>query len=197
MWSSTKKKYYGCQYGKTANPQNILSGKYKTSSRYVKDYWKHHGSPDIIVIHRTFLTAGAVALCRQFEHEYLTRVGVIHKNDWLNRATTKAIITDNYNPLSWQNSHKSRKTHAATDPMFKDYLAQLCVKNMHTASADKKRKETFVRIKHSQGQNNPNFGVIVSDKTKRNISNARKEQHEMNTRNALRLNRLCYTCIHC
>lgn len=93
MWSSSKMKYYGCQHGKSANPENILTKKYKTSSKYVKDYWKKYGPPDIIVIHRTFENK---TQCLLFEHSYLKRVNAVKKNDWLNKTDNKAISTDTY-----------------------------------------------------------------------------------------------------
>lgn len=195
MWSKTKMKYYGCQYGKTATPDNIITGKYKTSSIHVKSYWEKHGAPDIIVVHRTFDTP---TQCRLFEHTYLKRVKAIHKDDWLNRTDNKAISAENYSQESWKNSHKSRLNHIDSDPEFKKYMAEKFIKNMTSDSANKKRKETFVKIKHCQGENNPRYGIKVKGtETASRISAARKLQVELNKKKAALLNTKNKVCEHC
>jgi hypothetical protein len=188
-------KYYGCQYGKTAKPDNIICGKYKTSSVYVKEYWKQFGPPDIVKVHRIFATAND---CRLFEHLYLRRVDAVHKEDWLNRTDNKAILTDNYNSDSWKNSHKSRKAHIEIDPEFKNYMAEKFVKNMTSDSANKKRKNTFAEMKHSQGKNNSRYGVVVKGtETASKISSIRKLQVEQNKRAGEMLNSKNKVCEHC
>lgn len=194
MWRNTNAKYYGCQYGKTANPENILTGKYTTSSKTVKEYWKKYGPPDIVVIHRTFSSA---AECRLYEHKYLRRVKAVYKNDWLNKSDSKAILTDNYTEKSWKNSHKSRRLHIDTDTKFKEYMAKKFIDNMHSDTANKKRKKTFARIKHSQGKNNPRFGAVLTPETLQKISEARKKQYSMNKAAADKLNQKTRSCEHC
>lgn len=194
MWRDTKTKYYGCQYGKEANPNNILTGKYTTSSISVKQHWQQYGPPDIIIIHRTFTTAEE---CRLFEHSYLRRVKAVYKSDWLNKSDNKAILTDNYTDESWKNSHKSKRLHIDTDPNFKNYMARKFINNMHSDSASAKRKDTFARIKHSQGENNPRFGVRLTSETIQKISEARKKQYSMNKAAVAKLNQKNRICEHC
>lgn len=194
FWRETGQKYYGCQYGANANPENILNHSYKTSSKYVKNYWDLYGPPDTIVIHRIFNTAKE---CREYEHFYLTRVGAIKKPDWLNKTNNKAICTDNYNPDSWKNSHQSRKKHLAEDEDFRKYMADKFINAMQSESASIKRKQTFKERKHSQGKNNPRFGAILAPETLTKISEARKKQYSLNKANADRLNQKNKICEYC
>ena len=194
MWKSSKIKYYGCQYGKKANPQNILTGNYRTSSKYVKEHWIKFGAPDIIVIHRTFETAKE---CRDFEQQYLKRLRAPYKSDWLNRTDNKAILTDNYNPESWKKSHASRKKHREEDPEFKKFMNDRFVNRMHSEDAARKRKETFIKTQHSKGPNNPRYGAVVSDETCKKISSKRKAQYEFNVLRSKDLNKTDKSCEHC
>ena len=165
-----------------------------TSSVSVNEHWQQYGPPDVVVIHRTFTTA---AECRLYEHIYLKRVKAIYKEDWLNKSDSKAILTDNYSDSSWKNSHKSRRLHIDSDPKFKDYMAQKFIQNMHSETASKKRKETFILTKHSQGENNPRFGAKLTSETLTKISEARKKQYSLNKASADKLNQKNRSCEYC
>lgn len=195
MWKFSKMKYYGCQHGKLAHPENILSQKYKTSSKYVHQYWDKFGPPDIIVIHRLFENKHE---CLLFEHEYLKKVNAVKRNDWLNKTDNKAISTDTYSQESWKRSHESRKHHIETDPVFKQAIAEKCVKNMHSESASIKRLKTFAETGHSKGEKNPRYGVTVKGTSVgKKISEARKAQVELNKELGKLLNAKDYVCEHC
>jgi len=194
MWRGTNTKYYGCQYGKKANPENILTGRYTTSSVSVNEHWQKYGPPDIVVIHRTFTTA---AECRLYEHTYIKRVKAVYKEDWLNKSDSKAILTDNYSDSSWKNSHKSRRRHMEEDPEFRKFMVDRFVNLMQSDAANLKRKETFVRTKHSQGENNPRFGAILTPEILTKISEARKKQYSLNKSLANKLNQKNRSCEYC
>jgi hypothetical protein len=195
MWTSTKKKYYGCQHGKKSNPNNILSHTYKTSSRYVKQYWKNFGPPDVIIIHRVFKNSQD---CLLFEHTYLKRVQAVYKEDWLNKTDNKAISTDTYSQESWKKSHESRRKHFKEDEEYKKQHTEKFVEMMTSLTAVEKRKETFSRIGHSKGSKNSRYGITIkgtplADK----ISATRKTQVDLNKKNAEKLNAKKHTCEHC
>ena len=196
MWSKTKMKYYGCQYGKSATPNNIISGKYKTSSKYVKQFWEIYGPPDCIVVHRVFET---VKECRDFETEYLKRVNAVKKHDWLNKTDNKSIAPEcSGGAKAAKASYLSRMKHITEDPEFKEHLRQQGIKNFNSDSAMEKRKKTFKENNHSQGKNNPRYGVIVKGtKTASRISTARKLQVEQNKKAAKMLNSKDKVCEHC
>lgn len=196
MWSNTKTKYYGCQYGKKSNPNNILSHSYKTSSRYVKDHWSKNGPPDIIIIHRIFETA---AICRQFEHEYLKRVHAVLNPSWLNKTDNKSIAPEcSGGAKAARASHISRMAHVEQDPEFKEKLRQHGINNFQSVSAMVKRKDTFKETNHSQGKNNPRYGIKVSGtETAAKISIARKLQVDQNRKAAEILNTKNRVCEYC
>jgi|Laugresp1bdmlbsn_1035097.scaffolds.fasta_scaffold04883_2 hypothetical protein len=63
-WSKTNTFYYGSQYGQFADPKNLWTT-YFTSSKYVADYYRQYGDPDIIEIRKTFKTPDQ---CKFWEH---------------------------------------------------------------------------------------------------------------------------------
>ena len=86
-WSKLDKWYYGCQYGKKANPENLWNT-YFTSSKSVKLFRKKHGDPDIIQIRKIFLTKDETIL---WEHNVLLRLKVVSSERWLNKTDNKCI----------------------------------------------------------------------------------------------------------
>ena len=52
-WKSLNKYYYGVQYGKHANPKNLWTT-YFTSSTYVKELRDQHGEPDVVQVRQCF-----------------------------------------------------------------------------------------------------------------------------------------------
>lgn len=196
MWTASKMKYYGCQYGKTANPQNILSHKYKTSSKYVSRYWSEYGAPDVIKIHRTF---NNISECRQFEQVYLRRVDAVKRPDWINKTDNRSIAPEcSGGAKAAAVSAKVRRHLLETDIEYKEKLRQLAIRNFQTESAMKARKKTFQEIGHSRGQKNPRYGAIIKGtETARKISDARKKQTEFNIKQAENLNVKDKVCEHC
>jgi hypothetical protein len=90
VWSSTGMKYYGVRYAKDCNPADLWKT-YFTSSRYVAEYRKTHGDPDIIMIRKTFLGEDAVDKARLWENRVLKRMGVVSRPDYLNEGDNRAI----------------------------------------------------------------------------------------------------------
>lgn len=69
-WSKTGRYYYGSQYGVHAHPKNLWK-KYFTSSRFVAEYRKIYGDPDIIKIRKTFANKKD---CLVWENKVLRRI---------------------------------------------------------------------------------------------------------------------------
>lgn len=196
LWKKSNMKYYGCQYKKGASPIDVLTGKYRTSSKHVKLYWEQHGPPDVIVIHRMF---HAPHDCRQFEHEYLKRVRATKKLDWLNKTDNIAIAAECGGSIQAAiASHRSRKKHMEESSEFRDYMARRGNDNLNSEEAMTKRKATFKEKNHSQGERNPRYGVIVKGtETANKISSKRKLQTELNKQRAAELNAIRKVCEHC
>ena len=90
-WSSINRWYYGCQYGKNSNPNNLWTN-YFTSSKVVKDCRAKYGEPDIIEIRKTFSDKNK---CLDWEHRVLEKLNVSEQVKWLNKksGTGKSITT--------------------------------------------------------------------------------------------------------
>lgn len=86
-WSNHNKWYYGVRFAKNCHP-NELWKSYFTSSKYVKDFRKLHGEPDIIEVRRTFQKADQAVL---WEEKVLSKMKVLYKGNWLNSNVAGAI----------------------------------------------------------------------------------------------------------
>lgn len=84
-WSELGKFYYGCQYGKSADPKNLWRT-YFTSSKHVRAFRREHGDPDIVEVRKNFGENGDA--CREWEERVLTRVVRRRDGLWLNRRAT-------------------------------------------------------------------------------------------------------------
>lgn len=80
-WSQTNKHYYGVR-GTLLNPIDDLWIKYFTSSKYVREYRKEYGEPDIIEIRKLFIDRVSAL---EWEHKVLVRMHTKISSDWLNR----------------------------------------------------------------------------------------------------------------
>ena len=80
-WSHKNTWYYGVQYAKNCNPDNLWK-KYFTSSKYVKSFREQHGEPDIIQIRKIF---NSVKKARLWEEKVIEKMNCVHSNNWLNR----------------------------------------------------------------------------------------------------------------
>lgn len=89
-WSGTKMNYYGVRYSKKCHPDDLFVS-YFTSSKYVTDYIKENGPPDIIEIRKTFSGADRVTKAIEWEHRVLSKLDAVGRVDYLNRSNGKGI----------------------------------------------------------------------------------------------------------
>jgi hypothetical protein len=105
-WSKQKMFYYGVRYANKTTPKDLWT-KYFTSSKYVADYRKNNGEPDIIQIRRIFNRAEDAI---HWEDKVLRRLKVIYKDNWLNKnynsAGTRHIVNK---PKSEAQKEKQRQ----------------------------------------------------------------------------------------
>jgi hypothetical protein len=80
-WSKHGKFYYGAQWNKYANPDDLWT-KYFTSSNRVKKFREQHGEPDVIQVRREFGENGGE--CRDWEERVLVRLKPNKGGTWLN-----------------------------------------------------------------------------------------------------------------
>nr|QMP83007.1 MAG: hypothetical protein [Caudoviricetes sp.] len=94
-WSQHKKFYYGAKYAQGCQPSDLWES-YFTSSKYVTEFRKENGEPDIIKIHRIFSDANS---CILFEQQYLTRIDAKNNPAFLNMSNGgKNFINPTGNP---------------------------------------------------------------------------------------------------
>lgn len=79
-WSHHNKWYYGARYAKGCHPSDLWV-KYFTSSKYVNEYRKKYGEPDVIQIRKTFNSHDETL---KWEEKVLKRMNVSKENKWLN-----------------------------------------------------------------------------------------------------------------
>ena len=89
-WSKTNMNYYGVRYSKRCHPSDLFVT-YFTSSKYVTEYIKDNGLPNIIEIRQTFTNKNRVNEAREWEYRVLTKLDVVSREDYLNRGNGKGI----------------------------------------------------------------------------------------------------------
>lgn len=80
-WTEHGKFYYGAQWNKNANPDDLWKT-YFTSSNRVKKFRAKHGEPDVIEIRKTF--GDNAKSCRRWEERALYRLMNSRRELWLN-----------------------------------------------------------------------------------------------------------------
>ena len=113
--------YYGVRYAEKDNclyesgchPDELWIT-YFTSSKLVKELIEKYGKNDFIVeIRKRFPNAPEKALL--WEKKVLTKLGVLHRNDWLNRYVVESIIVPwnkgLKNPYSKETTEKRRESN--------------------------------------------------------------------------------------
>lgn len=80
-WSKFGRYYYGVRFAKGCHPSEFWK-KYFTSSKFVTEFRKDHGEPDIIQIRKTFKTHTEACL---WEGKVLKRLNVVNDDKWLNK----------------------------------------------------------------------------------------------------------------
>ena len=107
-WSKTQKYYYGVRYKEGCGPET-LGVTYFSSSRYVKEYIKEHGIPDIIEVRKTFDTKEAA---KEWETKVLIRLNAGGNPKWLNRGNNGSFrncVMDENTKKAISRANKGRK----------------------------------------------------------------------------------------
>lgn len=97
-WTEQDRWYYGVRFAKGCNPDDLWV-KYFTSSKYVKQFRKQYGEPDVIQVRKTFDEADRAL---RWEERVLTKVNALHSDKWINKAVGRAII----NEIPWNKGKK-------------------------------------------------------------------------------------------
>ena len=95
-WSKHNIAYYGCRWSRGCLPTDLWKN-YFTSSKYVREFIKLHGDPDIIKITRIFDTAEK---CISWESKFLCKVNASKNHRFLNRANANSYGKSIFKPLT-------------------------------------------------------------------------------------------------
>ena len=90
VWTQYNKWYYGVRFSRKCNTSELWKT-YFTSSKYVKDFCKKYGPPDIIQVRKVFTSADSA---RIWEHKVLKRLRAKDSDKWINLSDSKAIYND-------------------------------------------------------------------------------------------------------
>lgn len=107
-WSKHNKWYYGVRYAKECHP-NDLWVTYFTSSKYVKNFRKLHGEPDVIEIRKTF---NDPIKAKEWEEKVLRKLNVIKEERFLNKNVNGRFLKEG--PQSKEHINKRIKAGLET-----------------------------------------------------------------------------------
>lgn len=94
-WTDLKVFYYGVQFGKYRNPDNLWKT-YFTSSKHVKNFRKIHGEPNLIQIRRIFSSSEKA---REWETKVIRKMNMVKSSEWLNKTdNTGKFYTEGKQP---------------------------------------------------------------------------------------------------
>lgn len=149
-WSQQGKFYYGCQFGKNANPGNLWKT-YFTSSRHVKAFRLEHGDPDIIEVRKIF--GGDGAACRSWEERVLTKIMKRRDGMWLNRRATSG---------KWF----TRPGHCAGIPKSEEHRAKIRASHAGKVTALNVETGKCVRVSKQEFRENHDLVGTATGKTR-------------------------------
>ncbi len=144
-WSQFNKWYYGVRTAKFANPGDLWAS-YFTSSKFVKQFRKQFGEPDIVEVRKIF-SSGKEALI--WEQKVLTRLDVAESEIWLNK-------------------HNGGKNFSTFGKTWEEMLGEEKAAHMRII-----RKNQPRNFKGLPGEKNPMYGKTHTDETKAEFSKKR------------------------
>lgn len=138
-WSKLKKYYYGLRYAKGCRPEELWKT-YFTSSKYVKNFRKVNGEPDIIQIRKIFDNQDKA---RIWEQKVLQRMKVIHKDDWLNKTDHISIpsMIGDLNPMARKDVIEKHRQKLLTDE-YKNNMKKIVTGRKHSEKTKKKMSKS-------------------------------------------------------
>ena len=143
-------KYYGVRYAKNCHPKDLWVS-YFTSSRYVTEYVKKFGNPNVIEIRRVFTDNDRIQQAIDWEKKVLVRMKAHIRNDYINKHAGAAI---NYNDpeiiarREYVNSldiTKQNRKDAAIKRESDESIKQKRIKACNTPEAKEKRNKTRIQ----------------------------------------------------
>ena len=143
-WSKHNRYYYGVRYAKDCNPRDLWVS-YFTSSKYVKEFRKIHGEPDILQIRKTFKN---IESSQVWETKVLQRMRVINDDRFLNKGIGKSL----------QNFEIRKdimiKKYGVENPSQLPGVSQKISESLKGKTKSEKHKQNMKKPKSLQGRKN-------------------------------------------
>lgn len=169
-WSKLRVFYYGSRYSKRAHPSDLWVT-YFTSSKYVAKFRQEHGEPDIIEVRKTF---NDPKLALTWELRVLRRMGVVKRNDFLNKTDRHGIRSVGA-PLSENHRRNISKGLQGKVKISADQRTKIAESNATRQVTDKVRVAMANTAKLEVTRNAvamSNRKRIISDETRAKLSAA-------------------------
>jgi hypothetical protein len=156
--------YYGVRYAKNCHPSDLFVT-YFTSSKYVADYIKEHGLPDIIEIRKTFTCENRVKKAKKHEHKVLSKINAGYRDDYLNKSNMNSLDTTNLDDPAVRKRWIDNMNKARKDPeVMKRWAASMnIVRNDPKVKA--KRKSSFKKKAEDRALADPRIHTFINKKT--------------------------------
>lgn len=200
-WSKHNRWYYGLRYGNKCSPEKDFWIKYFTSSKYVKEFRKTYGEPDVIQIRKKF---DNYLLAIKWEEKVLSKLNIFNDSKWLNKNISGAIkpmigiehprygtITPDFvkEKISIKNKINSKgRKNGMFGKNHTDYSINLMKENRKGLTAGKNNpmygkkhtQETIAKMKsksNNKGSKNPMYGKKHTEQTKKLLSEKNKGEN--------------------
>ncbi len=177
-WRELDTWYYGVRTANTKPPSEDLWNDYFTSSKYVKEFRKLHGEPDVIRVHKVFDDKESAL---EFEERFLDRVNAVKTTRWLNRGNAgkkfeNSISHNKGIPRTEETKEKIRKSLIGKKP------SKQALENQSRATKGKKQSAEHVaaRRKALVGRSAGFSGKKHSPETKEKMRLSRLAHFEKN-----------------
>lgn len=156
-WSTQSKYYYGVQFGKNANPDNLWKT-YFTSSKNVKKFAEVYGDPDIIEIRKTFSKS---CDARSWETNVIKRMRLVENPNWLNKTdnTSKFYFEGDRGQFSEEHKEKLRSAKIGRK-----------ISKEHKEKLHDGRRKTKNTLAHTESIREAVKGKKHTDETRRKMS---------------------------
>lgn len=140
-WTKTNKWYYGVRYAEKSTNDDLWKT-YFTSSRYVKDYRKQFGEPDVVQIRKIFCDPQIAIKC---EDRVIRKLRLFENSNFLNKAYSGSIYYDDEVRAKISNHAKKPRSEAfkrARSKAMKQLWKQGIYANRPPQTEDHKRKNS-------------------------------------------------------
>lgn len=157
-WSCHNTWYYGVRWAQNCNPEEFWKT-YFTSSKYVKQYRKKYGDPDIIQIRKIFNNKIKAI---EWEHKVLRRMRVETRMNSLNQTSNKCIY-DKYN----RGSESLKKYNVLESTRNKSRERLIHNNPMKNPEVVKKMLETKSKRDYTESYKNRKHGMLNPEVAKK------------------------------